>query len=354
MNLKELPELPSKFRPDEYITVPEQMIKEEISPLGNTVSGTFPCRIHITPIDCNRFAYGRPGGGGIGFGVLSTNELKLALSNSFGYEGPQLYRPIVHRALAVAKKAFNLNNTLNVVLNLSPEVSPHSGLGSNAIIMSGILFAVNALFKRPFTDEEIRFLVAANFAENDDGISCPGLETGLASAIMAYGGFNLVGDRIHHIWQNPALYMPDIHLAKLDISRKKFSGSEDDAMLVRSLREDLDNRGIRSYEILMDLIPAIADGDLKAIGDAVWRIQFGGTHLSMIQAYGRHGSEMYEFICNARSAGIEIVGMSSVGPTFFLVSDRAETVKSYLEHRGITYYVRKAQSEPIYCQLEVK
>lgn len=354
MNLKELPELPSRFRPEEYITIPSHMFKSGLHPIGNIVSGLFPNRIHIAPIDCNRFAYGKPGGGGIGFGILSENELTLTLSNNFDYEGPKFYCPTVHRAVRIAEKSLDLNYSFHVKLNLSPELSSHSGLGSNAIIMSSILFAINALFNRPFTDEEVRFLIANNFAESDKGVCCPGLETGLASAILAYGGFNLVGDRTHHIWNNSVPYIKDVYLAKLDVPRPKFSGSEDKAMLNRSFREDADHSGIRSYAILMDLIPAISEGDLKAIGDVIWRIQFGGTHLSMIQRYGHQGAEIYDFICNARAMGIKIVGMSSVGPTFFLISDDIRIVESYLEKRGIKYYRRKIQTNPIYFYFHVK
>lgn len=354
MNFKALPELPSKFSPTEYITVPTRMVKKRVRPVGNTVSGLFPSRIHIAPIDCNRFAYGHPGGGGIGFGILSKNELTVTLSKNFGYEGPEIYRPTVHRAVTVAEKSLDLNSSFDIALSLSPEISSHSGLGSNAIILSSILFAANMLFNRPFTDEEVRFLVAANFAESYEGMCCPGLETGLASAIMAYGGFDLVGDRANHVWQNPIPYMPEVYLAKLDIPRPTFSGSEDEAMLARSLREDIDHRGIRSYAILMDLIPVIAEGDLKAIGDVIWNIQFGGTHLSMIQRYGHQGAEIYDFICNARAVGIEIVGMSSVGPTFFLISNDAKKIELYLEKRSIAYFKRKIQTDSIYSGLRVE
>lgn len=233
-------------------------------------------------------------------------------------------------------------------------MSSHCGLGSNAIIQSSILFAINKLFNKPFNDEEIRFLIAANFAESDDGVCCPGLETGLASAILAYGGFNLVGDQIVHIWQHPFGCSKKVYLAKLDIPRPQYSGSEDDDMLARSLREDLNHRGIRSYNIIMDLIPAVSEGNLKKIGDCIWDIQFGGTHLSMIQSYGHKGAEMYDFICNARYSGIEIVGMSSVGPVFFLISSDYLKIESFLENRKIEYFKRDIQNESIYSGLKVE
>ena len=104
----------------------------------------------------------------------------------------------------------------------------------------------------------------------------------------------------------------------------------------------------------MDLIPAIAEGNLKAIGDVIWKMQFGGTHLSMIQRYGHQGAEIYDFICNARAAGIEIVGMSSVGPTFFLISNDTKRVEFYLEKRGIEYFKRMIQNDSIYSSLRIK
>lgn len=355
MDLRKLRSLPSEFRPEEYITVPTHMVKTRTHPLGSTVSGSFASRIHIAPIDCNLFAYGQPGGGGIGFGVSSGNRLTLTLSADFSYEGPQFYLPTVCRAITVASTCLQPETSFQVRLDLSPEVSSHGGLGSNAIIISSILFAANALFDRPLSDDEVRYLVAANFAESNERQMCsPGLETGLASAIVACGGFNLVVDRTHHIWHHSASYMPDVYLARLDIPRRQFSGSEDDIMLARSLREDLDHRGMRSYAVLMELIPAVIEGDLKAIGDIIWRIQFSGTHLSMIQSYGHQGAEIYEFICTARASGIEIVGMSSVGPTFFLVSSDSRRVESFLEGLCVQWYRRSMQTDAIYRGLQVR
>ncbi len=354
MDFKEIPKLPNKFDPTDYIFVPLKMIKNNLHPIGRSISGFFPSRIHISPIDCNKFAFSKPGGGGIGFGISSNNYLSLTLSQEFSYQGPEWYLPTVHRVIAIAERSFNLNDcSFQVSLSLSPEVSSHCGFGSNAIIQSSILFAINKLFNRPFDDEEIRFLIAANFAESDMGVCCPGLETGLASAILAYGGFNLVGDKIVHIWQHSLECAKEVYLAKLDVPRPKFSGSEDEDMLARSFREDLNDRGIRSYNILMDLIPAISEGNLKKIGDSIWDIQFGGTHLSMIQSYGHKGAEIYDFICNARYSGIEIVGMSSVGPVFFLISNNSKKVELFLETRKIEYFKRNVQNESIYSGLKV-
>jgi predicted sugar kinase len=355
MDFKDGHKLPNSFSPTDYIFLPLEMVIKNSYPIGSKVSGYFPSRIHISPIDCNKFAFSKPGGGGVGFGIISNNYLSLTVSNEFSYQGPEWYRPTVRRAIAVAEKALNLNNnSFHVTLILSPEISSHCGLGSNAIIQSSILFAVNKLFNKPLHDEEIRFLVASNFAESDQGMCCPGLETGLASAILAYGGFNLIGDQIVHIWQHPIECAKEVYLAKLEIPRSEYSGSEDEDMLARSLKEDLNHRGIRSYNILMDLIPAISEGNLKKIGDAIWDIQFGGTHLSMIQSYGHKGAEIYDFICNARYSGIEVVGMSSVGPFFFLISSDNTKVESFLKSRDIEYFKRYIQNNSVYSGLHVE
>ena len=73
----------------------------------------------------------------------------------------------------------------------------------------------------------------------------------------------------------------------------------------------------------------------------------------MIQSYGHKGAEIYDFICNARYSGIEIVGMSSVGPVFFLISNNSKKVELFLETRKIEYFKRNVQNESIYSGLKV-
>ena len=53
------------------------------SPVRASVQIEFPHRIHVTPIDCNRFALGQPGGGGLGFAISHGSTLRVASAGRF-------------------------------------------------------------------------------------------------------------------------------------------------------------------------------------------------------------------------------------------------------------------------------
>ncbi len=56
-------------------------ISNKSAVIRKNISIKFPSRIHITPIDCNRFDFGMPGGGGIGFAIDLTNILSFSSAN---------------------------------------------------------------------------------------------------------------------------------------------------------------------------------------------------------------------------------------------------------------------------------
>lgn len=57
------------FLPGKQINTLDFQKKYDLKPVKGTVKVTAPARIHLTVLDMNRFAPGKPGGGGVGFAV---------------------------------------------------------------------------------------------------------------------------------------------------------------------------------------------------------------------------------------------------------------------------------------------
>jgi predicted sugar kinase len=68
----------------------------------------------------------------------------------------------------------------------------------------------------------------------------------------------------------------------------------------------------------MDLVPALEKGDLKRAGDVVWEIEFRGSKRAGVE---HHSFEIYHYMSRLREAGLEFVGMSSVGPSIAVVTE---------------------------------
>jgi len=334
------------FEPTDNI----KLVKVELNDvklLGEKVHCTYPNRIHITPIDCNRFNYGKPGGGGIGFAIKSKNSIDIKLSSVMKYSGPKDIQPIVTRSLYLMSTLLGLDNKFSIKINLAPEVLGHAGLGSNACLMTAICASINTLYNSPLNVRNLMEIVGVNFAECYKGKCVLGLETGVGPATTLLGGFCLISMDFLVTWHHKFDFMPKMFIVNTQVKRPDFVGSEDDVMLKRSLYEDTKSRGVKSYEILMDLLPAISKHNLKIIGDIIWNIQFSGTHLSMIQRYNMFGKEIYSLLCKSKANNLEIIGLSSVGPSVFICSSKPAQVVHFLQSEGLSFLETEVQSDPL-------
>ena len=75
----------------------------------------------------------------------------------------------------------------------------------------------------------------------------------------------------------------------------------------------------KSWLILMDLIPALARGDVKAVGEVVWKMQTLGSKATEIAAHGKDIFPCMEYLYK-NVEGVAVVGMSSIGPAVVVIT----------------------------------
>ena len=84
---------------------------------------------------------------------------------------------------------------------------------------------------------------------------------------------------------------------------------------------------------MMDLIPALEREDLKKAGDIIWEIEFRGSKRAEVE---HHSYRIYQYMSMLREAGLEFVGMSSVGPAIAIITDRdKKSVQKILKPIGL-------------------
>jgi predicted sugar kinase len=59
---------------------------------------------------------------------------------------------------------------------------------------------------------------------------------------------------------------------------------------------------------------------VKRAGDIIWEIEFRGSKRAEVE---HHGFRIYQYMAKLREDGFEFVGMSSVGPTIAVITDRS-------------------------------
>jgi len=84
---------------------------------------------------------------------------------------------------------------------------------------------------------------------------------------------------------------------------------------------DYRDRELKAYIVMMDFIPALFKDDLKKMGEAMWEMEFRGSKRAEIE---HHSFELYQYMHTLRKAGLEFIGMSSVGPSIAVITERTK------------------------------
>lgn len=286
-----------------------------LKPAKGKITVTAPARIHLSVLDMNRFAPDHPGGGGIGFAiqVYCTAEVECTKT---GLEIEYSRSAIIENFVAVFKKTVGYTGGFNI--RATDHQYKHVGLGSTSTVMIAVATGMNEALGRPLTNQQLRKLIGHNYVEETaDGNIAFGFETGVGPAVSTHGGMAILGDELSLVYHHP--FAPDknvyIIIPPTDISS---AGTQEFDLLMNKARNlDYRDRELKAYLFLMDLVPALERDDIKKAGDVIWEIEFRGSKRAEVE---HHSYEIYHYMSQLRDAGLEFVGMSSVGPSIAVVT----------------------------------
>lgn len=291
--------------------------KYVLKPVKGTIHVKAPARIHLTVLDMNRFAPDHAGGGGVGFAIriYCTAEVSCTKKEiTIDYERAK----IIENFVAVFKKAVGYTGGFRI--KVTDHKHRHVGLGSTSTVMIAVATALNQAVGSPLSNSQLRHLIGRNYVEESaDGNIAFGFETGVGPAVSTYGGMAVMGDELalayHHSFaEGKNVY---IVIPSSDISS---AGTQEFDLLMNKARNlDYMDRELKAYMFLMDLIPALERGDVKKIGDIIWEIEFRGSKRAEVE---HHSFKIYHYMSSLREAKLEFVGMSSVGPSIAVITDK--------------------------------
>ncbi len=291
-----------------------------------------PGRIHLTVLDMNRFAPGHPGGGGIGF-AIQVYAYATARAIPSGYEIMYSRPAIIEHFLTLFSKT--VGYTGGFAVDARDHEYKHVGLGSTSTILTAVASAVNRAVGEPLTQDQLRILIGHNYVEETEGgLVAYGFETGVGPAVSTYGGMAVMGDDLALVYRHEFAADKYVHIV-IPPSSISSAGEEEFALLMNKARTlDYRDREQKAYCILMDFIPALGCGDLQRMGDVMWEIEFRGSKRAEVE---HHSFELYHYMNRLRKAGLEFVGMSSVGPSIAIITSMpAEKIRDILKPMDLT------------------
>jgi beta-RFAP synthase len=187
--------------------------------------------------------------------------------------------------------------------------------------------------------------------ETEDGRVTNGFETGVGPAAATYGGMVITGDELALVYRHRFAEGKNVFVTIPPTVVSSAGRTEFDLLMNRARNLDYQDRELKAYLLLMDLIPALERDDLKKIGEIIWEIEFRGSKRAEVE---HHGFEIYRYMSLLREAGLEFVGMSSVGPSIAIVTDRSrEEVAGLIKPLGLEIAIEtKVDNEGLKIEFE--
>lgn len=330
---------------------------------GITIHAEVPARIHLSVLDMTRFSPGVPGGGGVGYAIqmFARSEVRIqeiSISENESEISIDARRStLVEHITKVFLKHLGLSGQLKV-MGAGHDIN-HMGLGSTSALVSAVALSLNKALGKPYTYDEIRYLIGYNFMEEwENDLVIPGFETGVGPFVGIHGGFGILSDSLHPVSH---FSLPEDHDVVIALIEEEMSDtlvespnagiSETELLMNRARALDERDRARKAYEVIMQLIPAGVSGDLHRVGESVWRLQHMGSKIAEIEHHSQ-AKNIYDTLEIMKQQGSLITGMSSVGPAIAALVEDGEEISRILKDRG--YRVLRTRPDSNGMKISIK
>jgi len=310
------------------------------------VEVTVPSRLHPTVLDMNRFNLNKPGGGGLGFAIEVYMHAKVRSTKKPDIVVKGERTLLMQHYGQLFKQLLNYPGGFEIELH--DHERRHIGMGSSIGSMVAMAIGMNEVLGRPFSGRELRRIIGYNYCEESpmgDKYLLPGFETGMGAMASINGGWILGTDDLEMAYRIPLedtrciAFIPDVPTLEDEFTGVDTAAASEAELLLRRGRYlDSLQSGVKSQILLCDMLPAMIKGDLKTIGDSMFDLCYLGSKRAECETHGSFGAPVYGYLSALREIGVEITGMSSVGPILFALTRDDATynrVIKYLKSKGI-------------------
>lgn len=266
-------------------------------------------------------------------------SLQVFAADTISVEGPS-----AERGLKIAQAiAQSLDIPHGFHIRIQTAIPEHAGLGSGTQMSLAVGSAINQLFNLGLSLRDIAVLTSR------------GARSGIGLGTFAQGGVIVDGGRGEGTDVPPIIARSEFPqewriILMFDRSHTGVHGAEELEAFRRLPEFPADSAAILCRHLLMQALPALAEHDLPAFGQAIRELQWRtGDHFAPAQG-GRYASPAISKILGQLEAdGVDCLGQSSWGPTGFAIcadETDARALLDALESR----YSHFPQVEFVLCQ----
>jgi predicted sugar kinase len=259
-------------------------------------------------------------------------------------------RSIARHSGLLMKAALGFSGSVD--LDISGREYPHCGLGSSGRLASAVAAAINELFGRPLSSQNLVRYLAQNHGEEIKQssdylmpVQCIG---GAAAAGFYSGGCLVIAGHSVVIAQAE---IPEDYRFVIGWPRDFEPPDALEAMndeinnLDYFIAVGKKNGGIIAYRILHELLPAIAEKDYHTVGEVIkwYRFQLGSIQACSF-TYPRLPELAAAVIKLWHASLADVVSLSSVGPGFFALTKNPDLCVRHFETLDCYTMVCKASN----------
>lgn len=274
--------------------------------------------------------------------LLSTPEVRVKSGGNRG-------NIALHAALLL-KKTLSISSGLEIEAE-NLHAYPHCGFGSSAAIQTATALAVNTLFGNPLTGAELLKLLSQNYGEEVKGNSRlihiqsngGGPAVALGGGMVALAGEGVVikrkpfPDGYAFVFGIVPAYRPTDALRMFE---------KELAVLPRFKHASEEHRYLAAYLVLHRLLPAMEEGRIADMGDAIETYRFKcGSLFNTGQVWPEMLRVMKELRPYRRSQRIPILSTSSVGPAIYALTTQPAAAEALFQDHGLRTFRAEADNQ---------
>ena len=285
---------------------------------------TTPSRLHFSLLDLNG-ALGRIDGG-FGLTIADPNFQIIAERSTDIDVSTSGYR---ERAITVLQRLQQTYPFPGIKLTFESEIPTHSGFGSGTQLALGIAQAVNLLYEFGLNAQQLAQAVGRG---GTSGIGIAAFDTG---GFIVDGGHRFPEDKasflpssaVGDILPPPILLrypFPELPLLIVMPNCSRIYGDKE-IELFRTLCPQPEWVAQKlSHILLLQILPALVEGDMYNLGKALNNIQTFGWKRVEIDAQGAELQSTLNFLQDSRAFG---AGVSSWGPAICVITEDVDGFK---------------------------
>ena len=257
---------------------------------------------------------------------------------------------IMHAAM-IMKKALKFSNGLKIKVENQKDLR-HVGLGSSSGLIASVACAINELYGNPLSKETLLKYLAQNHGEEIEGdsnklspVQCIG---GSAAAGLYKGSFLVLAGQSNVIFQSDlpeklkVIIATPVDFKQLDahvLLQKEIEYFPDFVACGQRYSKEI------SYRLLHEALPGVKESNLKPLGDLIFDYRFRMGSI-------KNCSYCYPLIVEiAKKLEImrnytEILSLSSVGPSFFAITNDYKTCEKIFIQCGLKTFTAELENRP--------